>query len=474
MRDILDPADRWLGTPGTVSLSGNKRPVALDDSLIVLRNSGPVSVSVLANDFDPEGGALTLVSAAAALGTAVVGTDGSVTYTPPPGISGFDTVVYEIADDQNQRRTAQINVTISEPQLSIDLQPDNTLVINSETGLIDITVTNPMEFAGSYQIDTADLQGGPVNIAAPGLIGTGDVGQSLSAVPGLWVYDTAAGFPVQSWQWMRNGAEIPGATASGYTVTAEDAGTGIGVREVQSDAFGQRGALSSAQTIAGGAFTPDDDVLLAGWWAADDTTTLTEIGGALSAWADKAGGIPLVQTSPVRQPTTGTRVLNGMNVVDFSASFMERPETVPVSGNIAFHMALEIDGSSNAFEALLAIEAVNDFQLDSNNAIQFDGRLNVAGIGTPVSLTGGPFSGPLILSVIFDLAGGAAEVFVGDAMRGFTPYTTALDTVAAFHLMTNRSRNAFADGAIAELIITGDITNRSDHHSYLANKWGIA
>ena len=71
MRDILDPADIWVGTPGTVFLNTNKLPVAVDDALSVLMGSGPVSVDVLANDYDPEGRALSLVSATASLGTAV-------------------------------------------------------------------------------------------------------------------------------------------------------------------------------------------------------------------------------------------------------------------------------------------------------------------------------------------------------------------------------------------------------------------
>lgn len=474
MRDILDPADRWLGVPGAAPFFGNKRPVAVNDAVTVLKDGGPVTVNVLANDFDPEGGALTLTSANAALGTAAVAPDNTVTYTPPLGISGFDTVVYEIADDQDQRRTAQIDVTIIEPQLSIEVQTDNTLVINSETGLIDITVTDPPHFAGTYQIDTADLLGGPINIVPPSLGGTGEVGQSISAISGLWIYDTGAGVPLRTWQWLRNGLDIAGATTAAYAVTAADAGADIGVRETQTDAFGQRSALSSEQSVAGGAFSPGDDALLTGWWAADDAATLTQTGGALSAWANKAGGAALVQTSPVRQPLTGTRHLNGLNVVDFGGSFMEQAATLPASGNVAFHMAAIIDGSSNAFEAILAVEATNDFQLDSNNATQFDGRLNVTGIGNSVALTGGPFSGPVILSIVFDLTGGTANVFVGNTLRGSAPYTTAIDTGAMLHLMTNRSRNAFANGAVAELVVTGNITNRSDHHSYLANKWGIA
>ena len=85
MRDILDLQDRWLGTPVGFLQSGNKSPVAIDDTLSVAKDSGPTSVDVLANDWDPEGQPLTLVSASAALGTAVAELDNTVTYTPPVG-----------------------------------------------------------------------------------------------------------------------------------------------------------------------------------------------------------------------------------------------------------------------------------------------------------------------------------------------------------------------------------------------------
>ena len=40
--------------------------------------------------------------------------------------------------------------------------------------------------------------------------------------------------------------------------------------------------------------------------------------------------------------------------------------------------------------------------------------------------------------------------------------------------MANRTRNAFADGAVAELILTGDTGNRAAYHAYLSGKWGLS
>ena len=474
MKDILDPTGNWLGAPPRGEFSiGNKRPVALDDTLAVVKDSGAVTVDVLANDFDPEGQPLNLLSASAALGTAVAEADNTVTYTPPPGISGFDTVVYEIEDDLGQTRSAQVNITITEPQLSIDAQPDNTLVVTAETGLVDVTVTTPAEFAGTWQIATADLLNGPVNLVVPGITGLVAEGEVLTAEAGLWAYDTGSGLPVQGWQWRRGGAVIPGATGMTYTVTAADVGPGLTVGQTLTDGFGQREAISA---VVGAGFVPSDDANLIGWWDADDAATITEASGAVSSWANKvSGGDPLVQTLGALRPETGTRALNGRNVLDFDGGdLMEMALSVPVSGDVAFHFALEIDSVASQFAALFGVDAAADFQIDDNNVSQFDGRLNATGIGTSTNLTGGPFTGAVILSVVFDQTGsGNAEVYVSNTLRGTMAYTAPISSAVTFLVMTNRSKNAWIDGAVAEILVTGDVTNRASHHGYLATKWGL-
>ncbi len=474
MPTIFDPNNLWLGPAPMAQLSNsNKLPVAIDDALSVLRDSGPVTVDVLANDFDPEGQPLTLISATAALGTAVAETDDTVTYTPPSGLTGFDTVVYTIADDLGQTRSGQINVTITEPQLSVDVQSDNTLVVNAATGALDIMVTTPAEFAGTYQVDVADLISGPVNLVPPTVSGTFAAGQTLTATGGLWIFDAAAGQPLTSWQWLRAGTtEIPGATSASYTVQASDIGLGVSARETETDGSGQRSAESS---VLGTGFTPASDGALIGWWDANDTATITESSGAVTSWTDKAGGNPLTQAGINARPETDSRTLNGLNVIDFDGTdFLEAARSLPASGDVAFHMAVVIDAIDNEYDAVFSVEATNDFQLDAGNAATFVGRLNPIGIGSPTTLSGGPFSGGLILSVVFDRTGAAsAEVFVANTLRGTMAYGTPIDAAAALHVMTNRSQNAWIDGAVAEIVVTGDTSNRADHHNYLAAKWGL-
>ncbi len=474
MRDILDPQDRWLGAPVGFVSSSNKAPVAIDDTLAVAMDSGPVTIDVLANDFDPEGAPLSLVYASAGLGTAVAEPNNTVTYTPPAGISGFDTIVYEVADDLDQRQIAQVNVTITGQALSLTTLQDNTMEIDAAAAPLDLTITEPAQWAGTYNLDIADLTGGPLNIAPPTVAGDVTAGQVLTASGGLWINDTSEVPLTQTWQWRSNGADISGATQSTYTVQSGDVGQVISVAEAQSDAAGQREA--TAQAASSQTFGPALDAGLLGWWDASDLGTISEQSGGVANWTDKAGAGALIQDSAALRPLTGTRQLNGLNVIDFDGShyLADATRVLPGSGDVAFHMALAIDSTSNAFEALLALEATNDFQLDANNNTQFDGRLNSAGIGTSVNLTGGPFSGGLIFTLVFDRTGSAtAEVFVADASRGTTDYSVPLDANTTLLLMANRALNARANGAVAELILTSTLNNRADYHAYLAAKWGL-
>ena len=192
--------------------------------------------------------------------------------------------------------------------------------------------------------------------------------------------------------------------------------------------------------------------------------------------ADKAGSADLVQASGSQQPVTGTRVLNGRNVLEFDGGdYLASTLTLPTSGDVAFHMVLEIDSISNAYQAILSVDAANDFQIDADNTSQFDGRLNATGIGTTTALSGGPFAGALILlSAVFDRTGaGEFEILIGGVSRCTMTYTTPLNASVALNLMTNRSRNTWVDGAVGEVVVTGDVDNRAAYHGYLAGKWGL-
>jgi hypothetical protein len=97
----------------------NVAPVAADDSVTASPatpgGGGRVTVPVLANDTDPDGDPLRVVSAvngAPANGTVVVNGDGTITYTAAPGFVGTDDVTYTISDGQGGTHSATVFVTV--------------------------------------------------------------------------------------------------------------------------------------------------------------------------------------------------------------------------------------------------------------------------------------------------------------------------------------------------------------------------
>jgi hypothetical protein len=86
----------------------------------------------------------------------------------------------------------------------------------------------------------------PKTVSAPTVSGTAQQGQTLTAAPGTWTA-TDATF---AYQWQRcdtagaNCADVPGATAQTYTVTAPDVGTTLHVVVTATNRFGAAPAAS--------------------------------------------------------------------------------------------------------------------------------------------------------------------------------------------------------------------------------------
>ena len=118
---IQDPDGNQDTASVTVSV-GDAAPTALDDS----DTTGvgiPVSIDVLANDSDPNGDPLTIVSATdPANGTATIDdlatpndpSDDRIVYTPFPGFQGIDTFTYTIQDPSGNQATATVTVTVGD------------------------------------------------------------------------------------------------------------------------------------------------------------------------------------------------------------------------------------------------------------------------------------------------------------------------------------------------------------------------
>ena len=92
----------------------NNPPVANDDSYTVNEDSGPIPLSVLSNDTDPDAGTTLSITAVTqpANGT-VTFTSTNVTFTPAAGFNGSTSFTYTIADGDGGSDTGTVTVTVT-------------------------------------------------------------------------------------------------------------------------------------------------------------------------------------------------------------------------------------------------------------------------------------------------------------------------------------------------------------------------
>ena len=100
----------------TVFRTANTAPVTSNDELTVAAGSA-LSVSVLANDSDPDNDALHLLGAdnhSVQGGIVGVNSDGTLTYTAPANFSGSDSFSYFVSDARDAEEVVgQVNVTVT-------------------------------------------------------------------------------------------------------------------------------------------------------------------------------------------------------------------------------------------------------------------------------------------------------------------------------------------------------------------------
>jgi len=126
----------------------NQAPNAVDDNATTQRDVA-VTITVLANDSDPDGDPLAVsVVTGPANGTVSVGANGVLIYTPNAGFVGTNTIVYQIADGRGGFDTATVFITVTAPPSTVQLETDpwdatrQALVVRGTSGDDTITFTS--------------------------------------------------------------------------------------------------------------------------------------------------------------------------------------------------------------------------------------------------------------------------------------------------------------------------------------------
>jgi len=124
-------------------LAVNDPPAALDDTIEIDEDSGPVGVDPLANDTASPDRDETIVVVdyeAPSHGTlAIDAVTGEMTYTPDPGFNGVDAFAYTISDGNGGSATATVSVTVrpvNDPPVAVD----DSIEVDEDGGPVTIDV----------------------------------------------------------------------------------------------------------------------------------------------------------------------------------------------------------------------------------------------------------------------------------------------------------------------------------------------
>ena len=136
---VTDPSGAIDSASVTVTVSATNRPPEAVDDFAATDPETPVAIDVLANDSDPDGDALSLLTVGApARGIAVLNGDGTVTYTPGAGFAGLDAFAYTAGDSGGGTDSGMVTVSVAPAAGAPVVNPDVAVV--PEDGAVDIDV----------------------------------------------------------------------------------------------------------------------------------------------------------------------------------------------------------------------------------------------------------------------------------------------------------------------------------------------
>lgn len=172
-------------TSSTTRAFGNRPPVAQDDAVTIAMDAA-ATIGVLANDSDPDGNALSVVSVGTpAHGTAVV-SGNAVVYTPTTGYSGSDSFSYTVDDGFGGRASARVAVTITSSGAAGNRPP----VAVNDRYLVRYEGDNPLPVLSN----DSDPDGDPLSIVSFTQPALGTITQSGNQL----VYTGAGKFTLQT------------------------------------------------------------------------------------------------------------------------------------------------------------------------------------------------------------------------------------------------------------------------------------
>jgi hypothetical protein len=217
-------------------------------------------------------------------------------------------------------------------------------------------------------------------------------------------------------------------------------------------------AVSSPTEIAG----------CVGWWDASDAGSITESGGLVSQWNDKSTAGNHATASSTARPTTGTRSLNGRNVLDFdgTANAMATSLADAATQTVLFVAVSDVASSSGR---LWSYGTTNRGVFSDSGTWAFWRQQTSGAIlfGATASATS-----PSVACALF--TSNSSLTTFGSGAQGTT--NDPVDSSGASFNIGKETTNFF-NGYIAEIVIYNTAlttAQRASVEAYLAAKWSIS
>lgn len=218
---------------------------------------------------------------------------------------------------------------------------------------------------------------------------------------------------------------------------------------------------------------------LKAWYDAADSSTFLQSGGRVSQWYDKSGNnYHAVQPNSGKRPFTGTRTMNGQNVLDFDGiddDFILPSELYAVpTGNNTVITVIATDAATTIQRLFNGTISTNSkwglsYYNSTGNLASFNNTINA-----PVNLA---ITGNTNPHVDYMIRSGSNLRTGMDGTE--TNANNAADVTVDKLLIgaTGNESSQFFDGKIAEIIVYNAALSNADMNrlgEYFTAKWGIS
>lgn len=226
-------------------------------------------------------------------------------------------------------------------------------------------------------------------------------------------------------------------------------------------------------TMGSDAFTPLSLTNLIAWYDFSDTATITTSSGAVTAVTDKStNGYTLSQSTSRRRPSSGTRTINSLNVLDFDGS----DSLENFSFDSAFgqndnnsYFVLEDDTTNYVWPMRAKNSSTNGwvgFNFLGSNAIR-------AIHNTSFSVNTLTFTRDTNTQMVGFRRTGTNLLAFRDNTED-TADTNAVNVTTDNITIGGENPGGDFDGGIGEIVLAGSMTvqEKTDLQAYFASKWG--